>query len=90
MDDMLAVVVNGELVLQYDRAKPLPGRQRDYLDGMDERMDRGIELNDVRIDAPTSPNALSLSRCTSSTLSRTTTNRFPAPCVRIWPCGCRS
>ena len=35
-----------------DRVKPLPGRQREYLDGMDERMDRGFELNGVRIDTP--------------------------------------
>ena len=52
MHDILAVVIDGELTLQYDRAKPLPGRQREYLDGMDERMDRGFELNGVRIDTP--------------------------------------
>jgi len=52
MDNNLAVVINGELTLQYDRAKPLPGKQRAYLDLMDERMDRGFELNDKRIDAP--------------------------------------
>jgi len=52
MDDILAVVINGELTLQYDRAKPLPGQQREYLDRMDEKMDRGIDLNGERIDAP--------------------------------------
>lgn len=52
MDNILAVVLDGNLTLQFDRAKPLPGRQREYLDGMDESMDRGIELNGVRIDAP--------------------------------------
>ena len=52
MDNNLAVVVNGELIVQYDRAKPLPGQQRAYLDRLDERMDRGFELNDTRIDAP--------------------------------------
>jgi len=52
MDEILAVVINGELTLQYDRAKPLPGQQREYLDRMDEKMDRGIDLNGERIDAP--------------------------------------
>ena len=52
MDNNLAVVVNGELIVQYDRAKPLPGQQRAYLDMLDERMDRGFELNETRIDAP--------------------------------------
>ena len=52
MEDSLAVVINGELTLQYDRAKPLPGQQRAYLDRMDARMDSGFELNGVRIDAP--------------------------------------
>lgn len=52
MHNNLAVVVNGELVVQYDRSKPLPGQQRAYLDLLDERMDRGFELNDTRIDAP--------------------------------------
>lgn len=52
MDNNFAVVVNGELIVQYDRAKPLPGPQRAYLDMLDERMDRGFELNDTRIDAP--------------------------------------
>lgn len=52
MDNNFAVVVNGELIVQYDRAKPLPGQQRAYLDMLDERMDRGFELNETRIDAP--------------------------------------
>ena len=47
MADRLAVVVNGELQLEYDRDIALAGRQREYLDVMDKKMSTGIEYNGV-------------------------------------------
>lgn len=40
------VVVNGTPVLEFDRSKPVPGKQRRYLDNMDAQMDQGIHLAD--------------------------------------------
>jgi hypothetical protein len=48
----LAVVVNGELKLNYDRDKPLPAHQRAYLDRMDRRMDGGIPVGGETIASP--------------------------------------
>jgi len=48
----LTVLVNGEPQLEYDRGKALPEQQQAYLDLMDERMNRGIELGGVRVDSP--------------------------------------
>ena len=48
----LTVLVNGEPHLDYDRNRLLPEPQRLYLDRMDERMNRGIELGGVKIDCP--------------------------------------
>ena len=41
---VLAVLVNGELQLRYDRSKPLPSHQLEYLARMDQQMDQGIRL----------------------------------------------
>ena len=51
-DSKLLVIFNKEPVLEYDRSKPIPGKQRQYLDNMDERMDQGIQLGDAFIENP--------------------------------------
>ena len=51
-DNKLLVIFNKEPVLEYDRSKPIPGKQRQYLDQMDERMDQGIQLGDAFIENP--------------------------------------
>ncbi len=48
----LTVVINGSAVLEFDRGKPLPGHQRQYLDNMDKTMDQGIELSGESIKHP--------------------------------------
>ena len=52
MSDKLVVLLNGQSVVEYDRAKRLPGHQRQYLDKMDSDMDSGIELNGESIAEP--------------------------------------
>lgn len=51
-ESKLAVVVNGASILEFDRAKPLPGQQRRALDIMDENMDRGISLGQEHVESP--------------------------------------
>ena len=51
-DSILYVVVNGEPILEFDRKKPVPGHQRQYLDNMDAQMDQGIQLGDDFIEDP--------------------------------------
>lgn len=51
-DTMLYVIVNGEPILEFDRKKPVPGHQRQYLDNMDSQMDQGIQLGDDFIKEP--------------------------------------
>lgn len=48
----LAVVVNGDAVVQYDRSKPLPERQLQYLDKMDAEMDAGVILDGEAVERP--------------------------------------
>lgn len=43
-DNKLVVTLNGQAVVEYDRNKRLPGHQRQFLDRMDEDMDKGVEL----------------------------------------------
>ncbi|MBI1422567.1 MAG: hypothetical protein GC149_03800 [Gammaproteobacteria bacterium] len=52
MSDKLVVLLNGQSVVEYDRAKRLPGHQRQYLEKMDSDMDSGIELNGESIAEP--------------------------------------
>lgn len=52
MSSKLAVVLNGTLQLEYHRDKPLPEAQRQFLDRMDQTMDKGIELGGIQIAAP--------------------------------------
>jgi len=51
-ESKLAVVVNGASILEFDRAKLLPGQQRRALDIMDENMDRGINLGQEHVESP--------------------------------------
>lgn len=51
-DALLAVVINGQSVLEYDRRKPLPARQKLFLDHMDRDMDAGITLDGQHIAQP--------------------------------------
>ena len=53
MTEIVAVVVNGELTIRYDRSRALTDRQRESLDGLDRRMEQeGVELEGARIIAP--------------------------------------
>lgn len=52
MRSYLVLQIDGEDVFEFDRNTRLPGHQRDFLDKMDEDMDRGIELANVHIDNP--------------------------------------
>ena len=52
INSTLHVIFNNEVVLEFDRSKPVPGHQRSYLDKMDARMDDGIQLGDDFIDEP--------------------------------------
>lgn len=64
-DTKLYVIFNGNPVLEFDRRKPVPGQQRRYLDNMDTRMDKGIQLGDDFIEAP---NALQRSQFVANSL----------------------
>jgi hypothetical protein len=52
MSDMMVVLVNGTALIEYDRTKPLSGKQQEYLDRMDVKMDTGIKLGTDHIDNP--------------------------------------
>ena len=49
---VLAVVINDQLTLQFDRSKELPQNQQLYLDKLDSKFDNGIELQGEKIDNP--------------------------------------
>jgi hypothetical protein len=51
-DAMLYVIVDDEAILEFDRKKPVPGHQRQYLDNMDAQMDQGIQLGEDFIEKP--------------------------------------
>jgi hypothetical protein len=48
----MAVVVNDNLTLEYDRTKDLPEHQAAYLEKLDNRFEQGIELQGEKIDQP--------------------------------------
>jgi len=50
--DMFYVILNEEPLLEFDRKKPVPGHQRQYLDNMDSQMDQGIQLGNDFVEAP--------------------------------------
>lgn len=49
---VLVAVVNGDAKIEYDRSKPLPENQLEYLDKMDEKMEMGIPSGQGNIFAP--------------------------------------
>jgi len=62
---LLYVIVNDKPILEFDRKKPVPGHQRQYLDNMDSQMDQGIQLGSDFINAP---NALQRSQFVANSL----------------------
>jgi len=52
MSKILAVLVDDQVQLEFDHAKPIPEQQLDYLDSMDARMDSGILLEGEQIAEP--------------------------------------
>jgi hypothetical protein len=52
MSERLAVLVNGEAVIEYDRSKTLTDKQQQYLDKMDQEMNSGISLAGMTIKQP--------------------------------------
>ena len=52
MSNLLGVLINGIAQLEYDRDKPLPDHQAVYLEKMDEKMQRGIEIGNETITNP--------------------------------------
>lgn len=50
----LTLLIDNQAVYQVDRNTRLPGRQRDFLDKMDEDMDQGIQLGEEQIANPDS------------------------------------
>lgn len=51
-DSALLIVINGEVRLEYLRGQRLPGKQRLFLEKMDQDMDAGIVLEGVALDSP--------------------------------------
>ncbi len=49
---MLAIVINDQLKLQYDRSKQLPEHQQQYLSNLDNKFTKGLELQGEKIDDP--------------------------------------
>lgn len=52
MSEKVAVLVNGQAMVEFDRNKPLSELQERYLGKMDQEMDQGIQLEGERIDRP--------------------------------------
>ncbi|TDY00977.1 hypothetical protein [Thiohalophilus thiocyanatoxydans] len=52
MSDKVAVMVNGQAEVEFDRNKPLTDLQKTYLDKMDQEMDKGIHLSGEAIAQP--------------------------------------
>ena len=49
---MLAVVVNDELMLEYHRDIPLDDNKHNYLNSLDAKFDKGIELDGEQLSNP--------------------------------------
>jgi hypothetical protein len=52
MSNLMAVLLNGIAQIEFDRDKPLPDYQGAYLDKMDRKMDKGIDLDGQPITKP--------------------------------------
>lgn len=50
--NMLAIVINDQLTLQYDRNRPLLEKQQQYLFKLDNKFEQGIELQGEKVDHP--------------------------------------
>lgn len=48
----LVVVYHGQVMLEFDRGVAVPGKQRQYIEEMDQRMDKGICLGEGDIAEP--------------------------------------
>ena len=48
----LAIVINDQLTLQFDRSKELPENQQQYLNNLDDKFSQGLELQGEMIDNP--------------------------------------
>lgn len=52
-DNLLHAIVNGTPVLEFDRGKPIPGHQRQYIDNMDAKMNaEGLMVGDKHVATP--------------------------------------
>ncbi|MFV2059427.1 MAG: hypothetical protein ACC653_02015 [Gammaproteobacteria bacterium] len=49
MKDLLVVILDGKIIIEYKRNQRLPGLQRRFLDKMDNDMDDGINIDGNRI-----------------------------------------
>lgn len=52
MSDKFVVLIHGESQVEYDRSKPLPAKQLEYLDIMDAKMSNGILLDGSTVASP--------------------------------------
>lgn len=52
MKPVLSVIINDQISLEYDRSARLPGKQREFVQKMDDDMDEGIVLEERDIDSP--------------------------------------
>jgi len=52
MSSIFIVLVNGESQIEYNRDRPLPAKQLEFLDIMDSKMTQGIVLSGSTIAAP--------------------------------------
>jgi len=52
MGDMLTVILNDQVEVEYDKRSRLPGQQRRLLEQMDADMDVGIQLGEQHIENP--------------------------------------
>lgn len=52
MSTLMAVLWNGLAQLEYDRSRPLPPAQALYLDKMDEKMARGLDVDGQLLTSP--------------------------------------
>ena len=52
MKDCLTVSINDRNVIEYDRRQRLPGKQRRFLEQMDQDMSAGIKLGSTTITEP--------------------------------------
>lgn len=52
MSNRMAVLMNGELQLEFHRDRAIPDKQREYLDKMDRDMDQGISVAGEQVVNP--------------------------------------